>query len=457
MHEPTRRAETDCAKPERAGAAGHLSAPPGVTSPAQAALLLALQQGAGNHAVCGALQRLPAGPTLQRYVHVTTAADVVVNPPGGGGPAPAEFEAQQTPTRGQAGQVLAAGVPTQLRVSEDGRMAIEETDLSARQPKVFYAETAVWQASNPLLTQSQYELYADRADAITVTIPGQVPHRLDRVMARVRVAAGGGARAADEQGLGLDVDQDCIMVATAIIGQPPPQTLRETVVAGGQAASRDYGEYRTATAMLAWAKAQTTSAQAWPTTWWELITKGAASRATRLMLAEFQATVGGGPGMQEIAKQYARLQRKHPRRAERVAAALGVNVHAQPAVGQAFESYQLGLPDNFRAGPGPDWEADPTGATKASLTTQAGAIMQRHGWGQHIGAVIAESAGNRMTLQNYARSHERGTMLPGPDYYFQMYGPPTKPDQTWHHAWTAGARAAQLPPVKNAVTVIVRQ
>lgn len=125
---------------------------------------------------------------------------------------------------------------------------------------------------------------------------------------------------------------------------------------------------------------------------------------------------------------------------------------------QAYESFQLGLPSNFMAGAGPDFEADPTGHTMASLTTPAGGGgVIRHGWGQHIGAVVAMSAGNRVTLENYARSHELGAMRQGPDYYFQMYGPPNLPNQTWHHAWTAGAVAAGIAPVKNAVTIVVRQ
>jgi hypothetical protein len=81
----------------------------------------------------------------------------------------------------------------------------------------------------------------------------------------------------------------------------------------------------------------------------------------------------------------------------------------------------------------------------------------RNQWGQHIGAVVAVSGVDRVTLENYARTHEFGALRDEePDYYFQMYGPPSKPTQTWHHAWSAGAAAAGLPPVKNAVTVVVR-
>jgi hypothetical protein len=429
-------------------------------------MVLALQRGAGNRATTDLLAGLrrsetppdPRSVPLQRYVRVNVATAVAVNAlPGPGGVIPAEFEAQQPLAHGQVGQVLVAGAPLQMRVSEDGRMAIEDSDLSARQPKVFYAEPGVWQASNAQLTQSRYELYADRANAITVTIPGQAAHNLDRVQARV-VNPAAAVRTPSEQGLTLNIDQDCIMVATAIIGRPvAPAIEREVTIAGGAGTSRSSGEYQTAAAMLAWAKAMTWR-RFWPTAWWELLTKGAQSRATRVALVRFRAALGGGAGMQAIAQQYAVLLRNNPARAVQVAQALGVNVHAQPGVGQAFESFQLGLPSNFMAGPGPDFEADPTGATMASLTTSAdGAGIVRHGWGQHIGAVVAVSAGNRVTLENYARSHEQGAMRQGPDYYFQMYGPPNLPNQTWHYAWTAGAVAAGIAPVKNAVTIVVRQ
>lgn len=450
-------------QPARA-ATGRSRPPPIPAVHSSAAQILRLQATAGNRATTDLIARslAPAGPgrsqdlSLQRYVLVNTATAVAVNGPlGPGGAAPAEFQAQQP---GQAVQVLVAGAPLQLRVSEDGLMAIEDSDLSARQPKVFYAAPGVWAAANAALTQSRYQLYADRPGAITVTIPGQGPNVLDRVLAQVANPAGA-VRTPGEQGMSLDVDQDCIMVATAIIGQPVVAgSERETVAAGGAATSRTSGEYHTAAAMLTWARAMSKKSQAWPGAWWELIRTGAQARATRLALARFQAALGGGAGMQAIAQQYAYLLRDHPVKAAQVAQALGVNIHAQPGIGQAYESFQLGLPSNFMAGAGPDYEADPTGATMASLTTHAaGGGVIRHGWGQHIGAVVAMSAGNRVTLENYARSHELGAMRQGPDYYFQMYGPPNLPQQTWHHAWTAGAVAAGIAPVKNAVTIVVRQ
>jgi hypothetical protein len=438
------------------------------TPRAMESVALAMQRGAGNWATSQYLARVrrtetrsaPSG-ALQRYVRVNNnAPGVVVNPPGAGVAAPQEFEAQQPLQPGQVGQVLVAGAPAGLRVSEDGQMAIEDSDLTARQPKVFYAHQGVWQASNAALAQSRFELYADRQNAITVTLPAVGAIQLDRVLPRVVIpAAGAGApRTPGEQGLSLNVDPDCIMIATAILGNPPPAQERELTIVRGAGASRDMGEYRTAAAMLEWARSMSWWSVLWPPSWWERLTQGGRSRAERLTLEKFRAALGGGPGMQAVAQQYAFLRRNNPATADQVAEALGVNVHAEPALGEAFESYQLGLPKNYVHGPGPDFEADPTGATQATLLSPNGAgPPTRHAWGQHIGVVVALSAGNRVTLENYARSHELGAMRTGPDYYFQMYGPPTLPQQTWHHAWTAGAVAAGLPPIKNAVTIVVRQ
>jgi hypothetical protein len=161
--------------------------------------------------------------------------------------------------------------------------------------------------------------------------------------------------------------------------------------------------------------------------------------------------------MQALAKQYAQLKANNPALAEQIAQALGFNIHAAPNVGEAYESSQLGLPTNLQYGPEPDFEADSAGNIPMHAATSPGRhVPTRDHWENHIGAVVAMSEGNRVTLENYARTHELGTMRRGPDYYFQMYGPATIPNQTWHYAWTQGAVTANLPPIKNAVTNVVR-
>jgi hypothetical protein len=59
------------------------------------------------------------------------------------------------------------------------------------------------------------------------------------------------------------------------------------------------------------------------------------------------------------------------------------------------------------------------------------------GFNFHWGGVIMVAGGDRVTFENFAR--------PGTTYgtqnllwYFDMYGPPTKPGQTWHDRWAEG-------------------
>ena len=390
-----------------------------------------------------------AAATLQRYVTVNTATAVHVNDLKGGG-TPTEFEAQQPLGRDQVGTVLVQGDPLALRVSEDGRMAVEDSDLSGRQAKVFYAAPGVWQASNAALTESRYELFAERADAITVTL-GANQYALDRVLPRTSAAEMKKATKAlplhkrlfgkapkrdpSEQGLGLEVESDCINVALAIIGtHVHGDSAREVNVLGGAGASRSFGEYRATLALLA-AAPGVDDDNGWPVELWRRIMAGDPSIGAALGELDWARNLNPD-AMKGIAAKYAKLLEDEPETAVAVARSLRVNVHAEPSVGEAYESYSIFDPTS----PPPLWEG-----------------QERTGWGQHIGAVVAESAGDRVTLENYARKHEFGDVRKGPDYYFQMYGPPSRPDQTWHHAWTAGAEKAGTAPVRNAVTVVVRK
>ena len=56
-------------------------------------------------------------------------------------------------------------------------------------------------------------------------------------------------------------------------------------------------------------------------------------------------------------------------------------------------------------------------------------------------------------MENYSRSGEDPTNKDNdPIYYFAMYGPATKPTQTWHAVWSQGGA-----PIANAVTGVIRR
>ena len=60
--------------------------------------------------------------------------------------------------------------------------------------------------------------------------------------------------------------------------------------------------------------------------------------------------------------------------------------------------------------------------------------VTRSGFNFHWGPVVMISGGDRVTLENYAREDtDYATM--NARWYFAMYGPPSKPAQTWHDRW----------------------
>lgn len=327
----------------------------------------------------------------------------------------AEFEGQTVTVTAHARSISGAAAPAAsppVRVSDDGHMAIEDTNLAVRQPKVFYASNAVWTASNVALNTagSGYRLYADRANALEVTLPdGVTTRQLDRVLPTV--AGGGGAAA---QGLTMTIGPDCIIVAEAIMRHAGGARVPHLPFAAG--GHTDFGEYRTARALSKWIEFQ-----GWFMSWGK----------TAMQVAEeaYHASLGTtatamSAALSEIAVSYANLKATQPLVAEQAAQALGLNVHAQPDVGEAYETYTV---------------VDVAHQVPQSHRDAGLGFDVRDFWGQHIGAVVARSGGDRVTLENYARTYELGSMqADSPHYYFQMYGPATKPAQTWHAAWTAG-------------------
>lgn len=397
-------------------------------SPASVRDVRTLQRAIGNRATGGALRGL-SERRLQRYTVVGQLNPLA--PAAGGYQIPGvnpEFEAQTVAAPNI--NAPAAAVPAQVRVSNDGNMALEDSNLAGRQPKVFYATQSVVTNANTRLAAvgSDYELFIDRPNALRVTLPGQPARDLARVLPQVRATGG-------HEGLALTVGQDCVAVAKAVMKHEDtnrqPRTARNLP-------DVTWPEFRVARYMATFVTQQiannaTIGAAFW--TWW-----GSAHKPAR---AEFvNGLQADNATLTAIATDYGNLQLNHPALAGQIAQDLGVNEHALPNVGEAYETYRIGpgggVPQTQPGGP-------------------AGII--RNFWGQHIAGVVAASGNDRVTLENYARSHEIGGMQANaPHYYFQMYG--TGVGQSWHEAWTTGAVAAGLPPVGNAagpaLTTVVR-
>lgn len=316
---------------------------------------------------------------------------------------------------------------TPLKISEDGRMAIENAG-GARQAKVFFAEPGIMAKSNQALTKrgSAYLLAVQQAGAIDVADQKGKTHTLDAIepiknpdakkkSTPKKVAAG---LAGQTRGTDVGVEATCVAVAEAIMGQ----------------------KYALSASKLKELKLLTTTeALQWGTAVADAMAKGGKRKQ-------------GAMDEAAVAQAYGQFLNANPAGAAKLAKKLGVNEFANPKVGQAFVSEAVGA---VAVGQGiVNWGVDPTGATTTEMMTDDATVRggkKRTGWGNHLGGVVADSGGDKVTMENYARSGEDPSLMADDEiFYFAMYGPANKPTQTWHHAWSRGAA-----PIANAVTGVV--
>ena len=396
-------------------------APPG--RGALALPLTKLTQAIGNRATA----------RLARFALVATGNYTIL---GGG----AEFEAQEVGGKKIVGGKTAA--PANIRVSSDGNMAIEDTNLSVRQPKVFYATATVLADANTKLAavDSSYELFAQATGVLQVQVPGGGGTRtLDRIVPRFRTQPGSAPETMPAlAGTKMYVGNDCIDVANAVMRHGDDARQPRLSGPGATVPDRQGPEWHTVAFMIEWVKEshKRSGGVGWKNFWLAFSTATHEARsafAKKIKVNDLAAT-------DKLALGYAQIKQQHPALAAQIAQQLGVDTYAEPDVGEAYETRRIGVGRPASTSPG-----GPTG-------------MTRHMWNQHIGAVVAVSGQDRVTLENYARSHEIGSLGDNdPHYYFQMYGPA---GQTWHEAWTTGARAAGLPSVgvagDEALTTVIR-
>lgn len=395
----------------------------------------------------GGTQALPASTVVSRKLAGEPRAEyvqryVIQNPVSAG---TGEFKAQvkqatgtfKTTAGGDVDVQVNAGA--QVRVSEDGKMAIEHSNLSNRQPKAFYATDGVLDRSIKALKahKSDYTLYAEKKNAITVRDSAAKKVKLHRIMPKqLKVKATKSEKAKPSvKGLDMEIDAVCGSVAEKISG------IRHR---GGMASvlptlERDLGldnknlndaEYKVAR---------------WFYDRW--LAGGKATATANLPNLVDQASGLQDKTMRDnIARDYMNLINTDPVRAAQIAEKLGVNTYADPHVGQVFGSMALGSMDDTGIK-----DFSQVGEPRRVTTQKVGAsTTTRDIWNTHYGAVVAESAGNKVTLENYARKGEgEDEVFKGKTWYFQMYGPTTNPAQTWHNVWSTGPN-----PVLNALTVV---
>jgi Domain of unknown function (DUF4157) len=338
-----------------------------------------------------------------------------------------------------------------LRISDEGGMAIEDSDLGNRQPKTFFAEPNLVAGSNNALKAvgSSYLLKIIAGQSIQIQDIHGNNHDLAKVRP-IKLDAQGNAPVGAWRHPNADVN--CSDVAAKIIGivenrateQLNPGTTMHpprTVPTGGVIDNTDI-ETRIAYYINQYVTSRI----------------GGANHAAAIQTAD-TATAGMAqstgllphtPTVNTIARDYGTYLMNNPPELTQAVQDLGVNQFANPEVGQTYVTASLGRPTGGAIGPIPDW-SDPVNPGQMKASGNVGDI-----WISHYGAVVAKDHNDTMTLQNYDRTVEdQGSGVGGRRtdnrYYFQMYGPATQidpnthRDQSWHTTWQHATRGFANP------------
>jgi hypothetical protein len=426
--------------------------------------MLALQRQVGNRA----LSQLIAPPNTPGTSRANDIRRYFSYTPGKAEAAEAQFHAQQkaadaksfVDAKTKKTTVTAASRPP-LRVANDGRIAIESSDLKSRQAKVFFAENSVVNESNARLLESgsKYQLFTDSGNNVKVpsSTSAQPLHNLVSVLPRNMESKDAAKGTYGDEGLTMDVQATCDEVAQAIvhtgnIGDYPVLKKSLKLAVG-------FGELNVAKYILAREKGESADKAVDAVS----LALGAEhddelKARTKTKTAEFEATAAKQraemieakakmPGAEEaaelaakdkkraegavraemetelkqgIADAYGKLLAAKPDLVDTLSAELGINKQAQPDVGQAFGSIMMA-------------------GKNRSLDHKTGKVRtdeEGGKWGSHYGGVVAKSGDDVITLENYARNRENEGIGGATSqlYYFQMYG--SQAGQTWHEVWS---------------------
>ncbi|MFJ9250556.1 DUF4157 domain-containing protein [Streptomyces sp. NPDC101776] len=310
-----------------------------------------------------------------------------------------------------AGQLhLVSGDPAgvTLRVSANGRLAIEDCQLTARQPKVFYATQALIDDSNAWRRAlgDAVELVPDSAvENQTITVNG---HVLRRVTARHNGWGGRGIAAIGAQNCN-DIVNGALGAGEIQIAEPdgigalPPQ-LPEFEIA----------RFLVNPAPLAVTGAPLSIQQA------DSARVIATAYGTALRTDTWRV-IGGQPANRHF----------------------GVNQYVQPDVGEAFMTVSLqDIPPGGDLGSALlSTDHSRPGAPVLDLTSF---------WSAHYAGVVIRDGNDVITLENYARNREGAPSDAARariGHYFQMYDTDAAAPlgHTFHGSWTSAAVRPVVP------------
>jgi hypothetical protein len=313
-----------------------------------------------------------------------------------------------------------------LRVSANGLFAIEDADLTRRQPKHFFAAPAALAQWNRTLARqgSVVQFFPDPPGTVTFTLPGA---GAPTTLTRVRPAN----LSAPVRAIGNDMTttENCDGTVREVIGsvQQPTPRLPAPVFLGTNLIQHQYFDYHIA----------------------NHLSHGAPIADLPLPplagLAAQQDAIAQNWG-QDLAAVAAGGVPPHTPTIAADVQALGVNRFARPtAVGQGLYTGSLGSLHAL-APAGRQIQDHTNGRVIADAVS-----INRVLWGFHWAGVIAIDGTDYLTLENYARNGENAGGNGRELFYFQMYG--TGAGQSWHEAWETPNGLSKA--FANGITVLV--
>lgn len=302
-----------------------------------------------------------------------------------------------------------------LRVSDDCRMAIEDTDLSGRQPKVFFATDEVVRASNAALESAGSGIrLIQRGQTVRIFSKKNVEYVLRAVYPAPHDSWW------VREPLRMRANQNCNDVATSVIGiKSDTQSVVASAPPGTPAGISTIARqvHYTVADLVA-----------------KVLRKGDTGFVydTRTVATDEDWKTGQGArkmrqAIDQISREYAKALRRGS--ADDLLRSWGINRHADPGVGEAFVIHSVAAESGGRI---TDWDSGRSFAPP---------------WPYHWGGVVAKSGSDVVTLENYARPGG-GNRSADPRWYFQMYG--RKEGQSFHEAWQSSGAFA------NPVTLAMR-
>lgn len=321
-----------------------------------------------------------------------------------------------------------------LRVANTGELAMEETDLENRQAKVFFATPAIIADSNEKLRAafSKFQLVPLTGRLTVPSRDGETTHSLDRVSienhdrpeaegtsgrwgSRTQTAEFCNEMAGDVAGFGDGVGVNVVPEGAS------PRTPQGT---------SDFVDLKLVKFIVERIQGNDVDGAI------------AATEEVKYTSLEQLRLI-----QDRVAKEWSETVKDSDRTEQQLArlnkylARYGVNQFATAHVGEVYMTESLGAKQKRK-----------DGSERVRDYSQPGKQYVRNPWGYHWGAVVAETGGDRITLENYVRGKDEDKRAKENEvelgdegetrFFFQMYGSAEErnedgeaEDQSWHATW----------------------